>query len=380
MDLESRLRPDLWKTISAHYERADYTEAVRDSVYFVCDFLREKSGIEDKDGTKLVEASFFGNNPAILINKNESTTEKDHQQGIGSFYKGLMQAIRNPMSHEKTVYTQEEAEAIIIFINYLLNQTDLNGSTSKLDDIIELLFDESFTETQEYADLLVKEVPAKKRYDLLLTLYNRRDELPREVLGNFIKTLFSSLTKAAKSSFTKVVSASLVKCQDDEMLRMYFHYFMDDTYANIAQIAKLRIENLILKSIQAGKVHEDPESEEAVCNREGALATWVADKIHMLYNRKEIIDVMLKCTSIGEENEAYIMHYFDGEFEDITQLTEGQISSIIKRLCVGDEYFYDMFYYPTRIQKFANYVELFDAPLTKCEEEMAKPKDEQLPF
>ena len=110
MEIENKLREDLWKAIRAHYERKDYTEAVRDCMFHVCEVLREKSGLQDRDGTKLVEGALLGNNPAILINKNESTTEKDIQQGVGFAFKGLMQSIRNPLSHEKTEsYTEDEA-------------------------------------------------------------------------------------------------------------------------------------------------------------------------------------------------------------------------------------------------------------------------------
>lgn len=33
MKIEIRIREDLWKAIEAHYERNDFTEAVRDAVY-----------------------------------------------------------------------------------------------------------------------------------------------------------------------------------------------------------------------------------------------------------------------------------------------------------------------------------------------------------
>lgn len=42
MEMESRLRPDLWKAIQAHYERQDYTEAVRDAIFHTSEVLREK--------------------------------------------------------------------------------------------------------------------------------------------------------------------------------------------------------------------------------------------------------------------------------------------------------------------------------------------------
>ena len=247
MKIEDRIRDDLWKAIQAHYERTDYTEAVRDAVFHMSEVLREKGGIEDKDGTKLVETALLGSNPAILVNKNETTTEKDFQQGIGFAFKGIMQSVRNPLSHESFQYTQDEAEVLILYINFLLNQVDKSGGGTKIDNIIDLLLDDDFTDTQEYADLLLKEVPTKKRYDLILELYQRRADLPRNKLKFFLTVLFSSLTKAAKSDFVRVVSSSLMKCNDDNDLRMYCHYFMKDTYAEIDKLAQLRIENMMLK-------------------------------------------------------------------------------------------------------------------------------------
>ena len=189
MKLNIKLRENLWKAIQAHYERNDYTEAVRDAVFHMSEVLREKGGIEDKDGSKLVDVALLGNNPAILVNKNETTTERDFQQGIGFAFKGIMQSVRNPLSHESLQYTQDEAEVLILYINFLLNQVDKSGGSTKIENIVELLLDEDFTDTQEYAELLLKEVPSKKRYDLLLELYQMRARLPQHKLKYFISAL-----------------------------------------------------------------------------------------------------------------------------------------------------------------------------------------------
>ena len=189
MKIDIKIREDLWKAIQAHYERNDYTEAVRDAVFHMSEVLREKGSIEDKDGSKLVDAALLGNNPAILVSKNETTTEKDFQQGIGFAFKGIMQSVRNPLSHESFQYTQDEAEVLILYINFLLNQVDKSGGSTKIDNIIELLFDEDFTDTKEYAELFLKEVPSKKRYDLLLELYQKRAQLPQNKLNHFLTSL-----------------------------------------------------------------------------------------------------------------------------------------------------------------------------------------------
>lgn len=344
MEIEKRLRPDLWKAICAHYERADYAESVRDAVFHVCELLREKSGIEDKDGTKLVDAALMGANPPISVSKNETTTEKDFQQGIGFSFKGIMQAIRNPLSHEKTEYSQEDAEAIILYINFLLNQVDKSGGSTKIDDVVDLLLDDDFTDTQEYADLLLKEVPAKKRYDLLLELYQRRANLPRNKLKYFLSALYASLTKAAKNDFVRVVSSSLMRCRDDNDLRMYCHYFMVDTYSEIDKLAQLRLENMMYKSVTNGRVEhnlDEMNNEVASCDYKGSLATWISnsDRFALLGN-KEIITQALFISLMSEdsEQENYVFEYFKNiVFNSTLVLSQRQISHIKSKLTSGDE-------------------------------------------
>lgn len=348
MKIEDRIRDDLWKAIQAHYERTDYTEAVRDAVFHMSEVLREKGGIEDKDGTKLVETALLGSNPAILVNKNETTTEKDFQQGIGFAFKGIMQSVRNPLSHESFQYTQDEAEVLILYINFLLNQVDKSGGGTKIDNIIELLLDDDFTDTQEYADLLLKEVPTKKRYDLILELYQRRADLPRNKLKFFLSVLFSSLTKAAKSDFVRVVSSSLMKCKDDNNLRMYCHYFMKDTYAEIDKLAQLRIENMMLKSIKNGRVSynlDEMGNEVAGCDYKGSLATWISDseKLDLLSNKNEIIqELFYGLMSEDVEIENYVFEYFRGiVFNSSLELTQRQIKHIRSQLNSGDKRYSD---------------------------------------
>ena len=46
--MENKLREDLWKSIQAHYERNDYTEAVRDAIFHTSElstFLKKIAGV-----------------------------------------------------------------------------------------------------------------------------------------------------------------------------------------------------------------------------------------------------------------------------------------------------------------------------------------------
>lgn len=367
MQIEKRIRDDFWKAIQAHYERNDYTEAIRDAVYFVCDMLRNLSGLEDKDGTKLIEASFLGNSPAILINRCETTTEKDIQQGIGFILKGIMQSIRNPLSHEKTEYFPEQADAIILFIDYLLKQIDHTGGTTKIQNIKELLYDEDFTSSEEYADLLLKEIPKKKRYDLLMELYKDRINLPQHVLKFFIIKLIESLTRAEKSDFIRVVSTNLMLCKDNNELRMYFHYFLEKTYTDVDRLAKLRVEDFVLKSIQHGEIIDkynyDNAEMERKCNDPGSLATWITRNIALFEKKDQLVTALFSKLNSGSQNqEEYVFKYFQQVvFNHSIILKPWQIEIIKTKLRAGDKRFYDALFFIMELENESEWSRLFRA-------------------
>ena len=384
MKIDIKIREDLWKAIQAHYERNDYTEAVRDAVFYMSEVLRGKGSIEDKDGSKLVDAALLGNNPAILVSKNETTTEKDFQQGIGFAFKGIMQSVRNPLSHESFQYTQDEAEVLILYINFLLNQVDKSGGSTKIDNIIELLFDEDFTDTKEYAELLLKEVPSKKRYDLLLELYQKRAQLPQNKLNHFLTALFASLTKAAKSDFVRVVSTSLMRCKDDNDLRMYCHYFMNDTYAEIDKLAQLRIEDLMLKSINAGKYENvydfESDTHEKKCTA-GSLSTWVSKKLDLLGNKEAIINLLFKKLDRGYSEQEFVFTYFSSAItKKPSEYKNSELYVIKSQLKNGNSLFSDWLWEEIDMMADEEYIKTFGTEYEECKKIIEEAKKQELPF
>lgn len=383
MKIDIKIREDLWKAIQAHYERNDYTEAVRDAVFHMSEVLREKGSIEDKDGSKLVDAALLGNNPAILVSKNETTTEKDFQQGIGFAFKGIMQSVRNPLSHESFQYTQDEAEVLILYINFLLNQVDKSGGSTKIENIVELLLDDDFTDTKEYAELLLKEVPSKKRYDLLLELYQKRAKLPQNKLKHFITALFASLTKAAKSNFVRVVSTSLMRCKDDTDLRMYCHYFMNDTYAEIDKLAQLRIEDLILKSINMGNYESQfyIDGSEKKYNKEGSLSTWINNKLELLGNKETIINLLFEKLGRGYSEQEFVFKYFSTVItKKSCDFSKEEIEIISQQLKKGNELFYNWLSKSIEFWIDDGYTTFFGTEYEECKRIIEEAKKQELPF
>lgn len=371
MDIESMVRPDVWKAIQAHYEREDYTECIRDAIYLICDLLRELSGIEDKDGTKLVDSALLGSNPPILLNNYETTTEKDFQQGIAFSLKGIMQAIRNPMSHEKKEHPKEDAETIILYISYLLNQIDHSGGVTKIDNILDLLFDEDFTGTIEYADLLLKEVPKKKKYELAIKLYNDKKRIPNNGVNLFINELIDSLSKAERQNFCLTISRSLMKCKDDIDLRKYFQYFLEKTYESLDKLVQLRIENMIIKSIRVGKMIDttNPNTMEIKrkSNPDGSLGTWACGNNKYFCNQDEFFETLINHIASGKDEEEYVFCYFASDLLNrIGKMTQSQIQFIKGRLKTGDKTIYNWLWESVEFIENKEIIEQFGTEYEIC--------------
>ena len=135
MNLEGKISERLWTEVKSNYEARNFTTAVLNSIYFLSDLIREKTGLET-DGASLVGQAFGGKNPKLKINKLQTESEQNVQQGIEQVLRGVYQAFRNPRSHGKYTDNQEDADSIIVFIDYLVRVIDQSKSPFSLTDFI----------------------------------------------------------------------------------------------------------------------------------------------------------------------------------------------------------------------------------------------------
>lgn len=345
MNIQSEIRGDLWKAIELHFSKGDYTEALRDSMFFVNDLIRDKGGLADKDGTALMESSFLGKNPALKVTKCETQTEKDMQEGTGYALKGLCLSVRNPLSHTKINIDKKDAIAIILYINYLMNIVDKSKGKNKIDDWMDFLLDENFVNTKLYANELIKEIPNRKRFDLLLQIFRNREGFGKNKINYFVDALISTLTEKEHHDFIEVVNNNMLRCKDDNELKMFLHIFAKDIYSDIEKLCKLRIEEIIKQSILKGEYgifdmnsnsyNYEPEPE---CNGYGKLATFVPYALFEKFETAEDISAVLQRKLYNEGyGAAFIMKYFDNIiFSSTTKITYYGEKAIKKLLNTGD--------------------------------------------
>lgn len=303
MNLSSTINERLWTAIRGTYEAGNYSGAILDSIYFLSDVIRDKSGLES-DGLQLVGSAFSGANPIIKINSLHTQSDQDEQKGIHFLLMGIYSAIRNPRSHEKRIDTVETADAIIYFVDYIHGLIDKARSPFDADEVLRKVFDPLLGQSEKYADLIVGKVPARKLLDILIQVFHRRTEPPGRNVELFIKSSLKVLNDVELYSFWQVVSESLENATTDAEFRTVISIAQND-WEKIAEIARLRAEHRLIESIREGEYNNIKK----VCTK-GSLGTWatrIVDKMDL--NQEYRLAVASRLMSIIPAARAYAYQY-----------------------------------------------------------------------
>lgn len=118
------LHPVIAKASSNLYKDGHYANAVEDSVKALNNLVRLSSGVEDKDGTQLMEYVFSPKNPVLKINELKDQSDLDEQKGFMSLFSGAVSGLRNPRAHKIIKDDPEMALEFIAFISLLAKFVD----------------------------------------------------------------------------------------------------------------------------------------------------------------------------------------------------------------------------------------------------------------
>jgi len=224
MNLESKVEERLWQMIQGSYENRNYTGAILDTIYFLSDLVREKSGLSS-DGISLIGQAFGGKSPKLKINKLQSDSDKNIQSGIAQILRGLYQAIRNPRSHEKYKDSKPDADCIILFVDYLIRIIDQSKTPFTKHEFFERVLEDNFVPKKRYADLLVNEIPKKQRLDIFIELYNLKEQGDGEKLKIFFESLIEKLNKDELQEVYNTISEELKTTDNDKTIRLILQIF-----------------------------------------------------------------------------------------------------------------------------------------------------------
>jgi uncharacterized protein (TIGR02391 family) len=345
MEIKQLVSDDVWAVIKDNYEKGSYTIAVTNLIQYANEIVRDKSGLS-LDNTKLMDAVFFGQTPKLKINKFQTDTEKDIQAGVGHLLKGLCLAIRNPRAHERYNDKIETADKIILFIDFILEFVRDSKQPALVDDWIEFVFDENFNSTKEYAEIVLQEIPEKKRYDLLVSIFRNRGRAKQNLLNNLVNELMNTIKPEETDEFFENLNKELLHCSDNKNLRMFLSLFPPEKWERLIPLAKLRVEHMIQKSLEEGMMfisEDDYKEPEYTCNSQGSLSTWAVNFIEYFDTKEKILkELSNKLGNKDVDVRNFVFQYFKSIVFDAHTIKCGLLNwGIKKSLGFYDKVTYD---------------------------------------
>lgn len=382
MSLQTSLTEPLWDSIGAAYESGNYTGAILDAMYYLADIMREKAGLQS-DGVSLVGQALGGKAPKLRINRLQTQSERNIQKGTENLLLGLYQSIRNPRSHGKHVDSKEDADSIILFINYLLKIIGGAKGTFSKTDFLDRVFDPSFVEKKRYAELLVQRIPPKQRLDVMIEVYRRKEEAEIGKLKLFAQALEAKLEEDEISRLAEVVSDELDRTDSFDSVRFSVTIFPAEFWTRLDESPRLRTENKFLQSVTEGKFIQSSNK----CT-EGALGTWCPDILHLFLMKEDFIWILLKKLRSSNKNEQdYVFNYFSYDLLSLLDAMQGgslakaAVNTIDHYVKAGDKRFYELADYAVQVYE-GLWKDTLKESIDKFHEVQPTPDDtsEDLPF
>jgi uncharacterized protein (TIGR02391 family) len=305
MNLETEIDRELWQAVRRSYESQAWSNAILDSIHYLSDVLRAKSGLQS-DGTSLVGQALGGKGPKLRLNRLQTQSEKDFQAGVEQLLRGIYQAVRNPRSHERLEDEQVDADALIVFVNYLLKLIGHARAVFSINECVSRIIDENFVSNERYADLLVEEIPARHRLQVALTVFQRKSEGDGTKLRYYFDAVIKRLSEDEIKELFQAISTELRESNDLTALRLVIQLLNPEDWLRIDEVARLRTENRIMLNMQEGRYQRNTGKCVA-----GGLATWSRDFCWYFSLKREMLDILIqKLRSDSVENQDYVLRFF----------------------------------------------------------------------
>lgn len=339
MNLEGTLSSRLWAEVKSNYEARNYTSAILDAVHFLSELIRQKTNLE-ADGVSLAGQAFGGKTPRLKVNKLQTESDWNVQQGTEQILRGVYQSIRNPRSHEKYNDSQGDAEAIILFIDYLLRIIDQSKAPFSKASFLPRVFDPAFVENSRYASLLVQEIPPKQRLAVFIDIYQKRDSGDCGKLKWFTHELFKTLPTEEQDQVLELVSDELKSTDNDGKIKTVVQVLPSECWPRLSEVARLRIENKFYRSAEEGQYNAATKK----CSA-GWLATWSTGVLEHFSSKRELASCLTRKMASGSNlDQDYVLQFFLSHFEKLApKPTPFFIQTIKQRLKEGDKRFFDAF-------------------------------------
>lgn len=107
------------------FRSRNFADAVEAAFKCLDKSVRDKSGLSDKSGSKMMFAAFSEKNPVLKLNGLRDSTDMNEQEGYKHLFAGAMMGVRNPRAHEHEIRDSPKvALELLAFANHLMSKLD----------------------------------------------------------------------------------------------------------------------------------------------------------------------------------------------------------------------------------------------------------------
>lgn len=118
------LHPAIERAAGQLFRDGHYANAVEDAAKALNALVRLNSGVDDKDGTSLMETVFSPSSPVLKVNALTDKSDQDEQKGFMMMFSGAVAGLRNPRAHKIIKDDPEMALEFIAYISLLAKIAD----------------------------------------------------------------------------------------------------------------------------------------------------------------------------------------------------------------------------------------------------------------
>ncbi len=118
------LHPHIEKAAGTLFRNGHFANAIEDAVKALNALVRLNSGVDDKDGTSLMESVFNPKTPILKVNDLADKSDADEQKGMMMMFSGAVAGLRNPRAHKLIEDDPEKTLEFIAFVSLLAKIAD----------------------------------------------------------------------------------------------------------------------------------------------------------------------------------------------------------------------------------------------------------------
>ncbi|WP_412773526.1 TIGR02391 family protein [Nitrobacter sp.] len=118
------LHSEIARAANELYLDGHYANAIEDAVKALNDFVRLRSGVDNKDGMELMEFVFSPKQPLLAFNALKDDSDRNEQKGFMMMLSGAVAGLRNPRAHSLVKDDPERALEFIAYVSLLAKLVD----------------------------------------------------------------------------------------------------------------------------------------------------------------------------------------------------------------------------------------------------------------